>query len=423
MTALASAGTLRNHVGAGARFVGSYGVAKAAAFGGPLVLARLLTPAEYGTIELALAVGQLIAVVASLGLPLAVPQICLVLGRRHIEDLLAVQVLCVAAGAALLSLVIWHAPFASAVPLGATLAGLFAAQSALSVYCRVRQLRTLSGWVDNLCLIVVPAMALGDLASGRRDALALAETCGPVLLLVGAVALAVLYRHRQPDFAAAYRDALARGGPMMVNALMVFGVTASLRLFLGICLPLDDVAVYSLCARICLALVVLHQLAVTGLFTQIYTLPAERCDRWFASCLGGLVLVGALLTVGAGEFAAHGSWGTIDMAAFAHVFPIACAQTVLWIVSAWLDMLLNREGLAGRSALLLGAVLGGFAASVAGLEALGGFTLVTANLAFAGFLLAGVLGQLALLARSGVPLPRLTRTVWLVPALALPALL
>ena len=423
MTALAAASALRTHFGAGARFIGSFGTAKATALAGPLLLARLLAPAEYGAVELALSIGLLIGVVGSLGLPLAVPQLYLTLARRRVEDLLAFQVLTVIGVSALAGVALWRLQLSASLVLGTVLAGLFSAQSALSAYCRVRQLRTVSAWVDNLCLILVPALALGDLAAGHRSMSTLSGSCVAAALLVGAAAFVVLRRHWRPGFGAAYRDAVGRGSAMMVNALLVFGVTSSLRLFIGFYLPLDDVAVYSLCARICLALVMVHQLAATGLFAQIYGLAPERCDRWFSLCLGGLVVFGVVLTAGANLFATHWRWGALDMSALRIVFPIVCAQTVLWIVSAWLDMLVNREGLAGWSAGMLAVLLAGFTGCVAGLDALGALRLSTVNLLFAGFLFAAVMGQVRLLAHRGLRLPRLQRVLLAVPALTLAALL
>ncbi|MBI3516931.1 MAG: hypothetical protein HY060_23110, partial [Proteobacteria bacterium] len=96
MTVPSLAAPLRTQLVAGTRFVASFGLAKATAFVGPLLLARFASPAEYGAIELALSIGLLGAVVGSLGMPLAVPQLYLTLGRRRIEDLLAFQTLAVA---------------------------------------------------------------------------------------------------------------------------------------------------------------------------------------------------------------------------------------------------------------------------------------------------------------------------------------
>jgi O-antigen/teichoic acid export membrane protein len=420
VTALASAVSLRTHVRAGARFIASFGAAKGVALIGPLILARLLTAQDYGAVELALSVGLLGGVVGSLGIPLAVPQLYLALARRHVEDLLGFQTLVVAVAAAGSALILWHMRAPSALQLSAIMVGLFAAQIALSSYCRVRQARTWSGWVDNLCLVLLAVLSLGwYAATGGLDLRHLSVGFQATLLLVMVGALAVFLGFRRPRFGPAYRDAIGRGSVMMINALLMFFTTSSLRLFIGHYLSLEDVALYSLCARICLALVFIHQLVVTGLFAQIYTLSDARFDRYFSACLGGLLGFGIALNTGFSWFADRWHWGSLDMATLHGLFPIVCAQTVLWIATAWFEMLIVREGLAATSATVMALLFSTFVAVVAVLDVAGWLGLITINLVFGSVLFVSVLCQIQLLARQGLRFPRFQWTLSLVPVLAL----
>lgn len=420
MTVLAPTATLRPRLQAGIRFIASFSAAKSLAVLGPLLLARFLTPTDYGALELALSIGLLIAVVGSLGIPLAVPQLYLTLARHRIEDLLAFQILVVAALSGLALLVPWSILPAGALELGASLSGLFALQLALSAYCRVRQARSWSGWADNLALVLLPVLLLGCyLTSGRLALHDVGSACAAVPLVIGGGALLVFLRCRRAGFGAAYRDALGRGGPMMLNAVLMFCTVSGLRLVIGRYLPLEDVAVYAFGARLCLMLVLVHQVGATGLFARIYTLPSERSDRGFAIGLAGLIGLGLALLVGVAALGDRLSWGAVDMAAVRGLLPILCAQTVLWIVTAWLELPIGREGLAGASALLFGALIAGFVATVAALNALGWLGLTSISQVFTLFLLLCVLGQIHLLARRGLHFTRLRTMLPLVALLPL----
>jgi O-antigen/teichoic acid export membrane protein len=415
---------LGSRLRAGVRFIASFGVAKSLAVLGPLLLARFLTPTDYGALELALSIGLLIAVVGSLGIPQAVPQLYLALARHRIEDLLAFQILAVSALSGLALLVPWGIRPAGTFGLGVSLAGLFALQLALSAYCRVRQARLWSGWADNLALVLLPVLMLGcHLASGRLVLRDVGTACSTVPLVVSGTALLVFLRCRRAGFGAAYRDALERGAPMMLNAVLMFCTASGLRLVIGRYLPLEDVAAYAFGARLCLVLVLIHQIGVTGLFARIYTLSATHADRSFAFGLAGLVGLGLALLAGVAALGDRLSWGAVDITAVRGLLPILCAQTVLWIVTAWLELPIGREGLAGASALLFGALLAGFVAAVIALDALGSLDLTSISLAFTGFLLLCVLGQIRLLARCGLRYTRLQMTLPLVVLLPLAGVL
>ncbi len=77
------------HLRRATTFVLSFGLAKGLAFGGVLLLPRLLDPVAYGAVELALSVGLLGASILGLGTVAAAAQLHLIEGERHTEPLLA----------------------------------------------------------------------------------------------------------------------------------------------------------------------------------------------------------------------------------------------------------------------------------------------------------------------------------------------
>src|SRR5690242_20646120 len=70
-------------------FLANFGIAKAAAYLGPLVLARMLAPDLYGAIEFAWSSGMIGATVLALGVSSALPQLMLLRRAIPAADIMA----------------------------------------------------------------------------------------------------------------------------------------------------------------------------------------------------------------------------------------------------------------------------------------------------------------------------------------------
>jgi hypothetical protein len=97
---------------------------------------------------------------------------------------------------------------------------------------------------------------------------------------------------------------------------------------------------------------------------------------------------------------------TVPAAAVVAIFPIVVVQTVLWILSANLEIFVNRELISQRAATIM-VVLIGTACGVGWLLQLAGrLDLMTILEVYTGLMIAAVLTQVILLSREGFAVRR-----------------
>jgi O-antigen/teichoic acid export membrane protein len=403
----------------GAHFVAAFGAAKAFAYFGPLLLARLMAPSDYGAVELAFSVGLIVSIVASLGVTGAIPILHLIRDEQKIEDLLLFYVASVACTAFVAGVGAYLMHYAATGVLLCAIAASFGLQGAASCYTRVKKYRLLSGWADNLTLSLISLLGLAEYAVLRQIRL------GPLaaLVLLGAAALAaaagaLFVALKRDGFLAAYRRAIGVGFFIMVNSFLMSFVVGGMRIFVGWWLSLADVGAYSLCARVNLYLLLFHQLVTTWFYTKLLTWTVRQFDR-MCSAFVIFLSVAAVFGVVAfdrlvGIVMPHGSY---DLQQLRVLFPVVAMQTILWVVTAQLEVMIYREGVASRSVAGMGIVLAGLVGSGATLHAAGELTLLRMCLLFNGFLVIVVLVQLGLLWYHRI---RLTYTLIAMPSVLAP---
>lgn len=386
-------------------FLGSYGSARGLAFLGPMLLPRLLAPDVYGGLELALTLAALLGSAVGLGVPQAAPRLKLILGHGGVLDVLALAFLLSALPLLLASLLgVWLGlPWVATLTCG--LGVLYGAQYGLSFWARVEGRKFLSTWVDNGALVLLGASAAGLtlLAATATPDQMIQSVWGLALPCLG-LGFGVLLVLRPTNLFGQWRTALAEGLPLLATGLVLAGFAAAPRLLAGRFLPLADVGALAFAARLCLVLLVVHQLLMTWNFRNLYTWPTDRCDRVFAGLLGGLAALGCGILL-------LWPWVAPVLAPDQPSLPrvtvaLVASQTILWIALALFEAMIGRQGLGTRAALAL-ALVGGLA--WAAIEA--GFLIYpaeTGTIAFAGcgLLAMGVATQWLLLWRAGLVLPR-----------------
>jgi O-antigen/teichoic acid export membrane protein len=180
-------------------------------------------------------------------------------------------------------------------------------------------------------------------------------------------------------------------------------VGAGLRPLLGAQFSLDQLAVYSLCFRLCAPCMLIHQLVGTAFFARLY----RTSDRNFDLVVVGMIAA-CTLCVAALWLALRPLIGVAFPTYITHIamltplFPLVGLQVTLWIVNALLEMKMGRHEVAHRAAVLGYVVFGAFLAIFA-LGAAG--TMARVTLLFDAALLIFALGQVVLLYRRNVRLP------------------
>ncbi len=392
-------------IGTALSFLASYGIARGLAFLGPLLLARLLTAETYGGLELALSLAALIGSAVGLGVPQATPRLKLILGQARIADVLAFAFLLSALPLLIASWMTAWAGLSWVLTLTLGLAVLYGGQYGLSFWARVEGRKFLSTWVDNGTLLLLGVGAgLLTLAAVTPTARDLIGSAWALAVPLGVLGVGVLAALRPKGLFTLWRGALKEGLPLLATGLVLAAFAAAPRLLAGRFLPLADVGALAFAGRLCLLLLVVHQLLMTWHFRNLYTWPAARCDKVFAGLLSGLAVLGTAIML---------AWPTVAPLLapdYPHlprlVVGLVATQTILWIGLALFEAMLGRQGLGARAAPIL-ALVGGLSwgAIEAGLLVLPASPLLIA-LGSCGLLGLGVGTQWLLLRQSGLVLPR-----------------
>ena len=389
-------------------FLANFGLSRTLSFLGPLVLAALLAPEIYGTIELAISVALFAAMVLGLGIPLAVPQLSLLRRQVPVADLLALVtignglVLLVAAGV----LYAGYSPAGSLICLASIVA---VAQGVLTVYFRTFSWRNSAIWASSLALIGALAIGVIGYLTGHAELGMLNAGYAALGLATILLACVIVWRARAPDLGDRLRLALRTGLPMLAFALASVWLAVSGRVLIGSLLSAHAVALYAFDFRIASLVLILHGILATGLFSRMYTMRTRPYDR-FASTYLSCVAVICLLLIAAYPIALpHLPTRAIppdqrDLAI--SIFPVVVLQIFATNVTASLELRLNRARLSQRGSIAAGVVAVCGFASITGLHLAGNLSLPLAAGLLAAQMVVLAAAQLFILARKGLVMPR-----------------
>lgn len=413
LSLMAAAGRLTDPVGGGApaggwmlgrlAFLIAFVGFKVVALFGMLWLARVASPDVFGGIELALSVGLIVVGVGLLGVPGGVTRMALALDEPLIGDHLSFAALCIAGpatAAAILGLIIGAPPIAVLIP---AVCAVTSFQSSGTTFARIRARPMLNSFIDPLPVLSILAIAGGLWAAGR---LTLPSLALGVTILASVLSTALLIgfvRNRRPDFFAAYRRALGISLPLLALSGVAMIVGAGLRPLLGVRFSLADLALYSLCFRLCAPSMLMHQILGTAFFARIYKATDRNFDRiaagLMAACVVTVVAVWlALPLLVELVFPTY----VPALAGLTVLFPMVGLQVVYWILIAFLEMKVGRHAVATGASVVGYVIFGAFAVAFSALPV---DTLLRATLLFDIALAAFAISQLVLLHRRAVKLP------------------
>ena len=307
--------------------------------------------------------------------------------------------------ALLLSLLAWVLFADPFVAIYIVMVGFSALQIALSNYCRMMGLRLLSGWADNVAMITVSlevsalALMTGGIAPGEFYAIVAITLPLAIALTLRAMPFHGSVTGRR------YREAVRIGLPMMLNGIVIVAFSYAQRMIVGVIFGLSGVAIFSLCSRAALLLILVHQTLATGFFVRLYGISRARMDLVAAGWLALHAAGGFALSLALQQWAGLLGFDPAKTAEVVRLFPFIATQSVFWIAIALFEMWSNREGTAGQvvmAAIPIGLIT---VAVIFAIEHSGLMTLPRLCLAFdiAPFVL--FLAQVTLLWRKGIRLP------------------
>lgn len=385
-------------------FLFSFGLAKAVAFVAALMLPRLLDTREYAFVELALTVGLLAVTLLGFGGPEVATRMHLVEKSQHAGRLLLIYCLWLCACALLSSacLALWG--HGLEVICCAAMIGLNSLQFAAATYSRIKGRIHLSGWFDNIPILLVSLIVAVACLIGAAPLPFLGGSLVGIAVAIIILSLVLLPRTGSLENLPLLPIMLTVGVPMMLYGVANSAIFATPRLAIAKVLTSSDVASFSLCARTALVLVFVNQVISTGLFRQLYELEKEKVGQILMLWIVLLSVFSAAFTVAALYFSDWLVLGTdIPSSLVVSLFPVVTVQVVLWILNSNLQNYVNRE-LASRLATLV-LLLAGFAGLAVGAVAweFQVLRLHTIISIYSGVMFVTLLAQMRILSRAGVP--------------------
>jgi hypothetical protein len=351
------------------RFAASFAVSKVLIFGIPLLIAKFAAPNVYGAFEFAQAMGLFFGSLLVSPILSGLNHIYLT-GRRdpiggHIGFLqLGLLVICLPVFA-----VAFWLPLSFEVQTVVAFFPLAVAQSGLSTLARAYGRRTLTAWADGTATLLVGvgfliAAVLGDL-----------ENWFPVALigLASVVGIGTVCKTKRVSWYDAWsssRTAFALGLPMTAIGAFAIWLSSSGRVLVGL-VSASDVAAYGIAFRIVGFSLGVHQLASTALFGRLYVARAKEADRLSGNIMICVAAVALMLVLSFPVVIRFADFSALRTGTDHTANGIAGSMGLfffMWSGFGWLQLRLNRTGLARRAILPMLIVSGAFAAVALGFQ-------------------------------------------------------
>jgi O-antigen/teichoic acid export membrane protein len=342
-------------------FLANFAVGKGLAFFGPVFLAILLTPEAYGTLEFALAGAQIVAMVATLGVPSAAMQLVVMRIGRKVKDILAgtgsLIGLAALAAAGVLILISHEARWS----LCAAFACLCALQQCGVAYARAYGRRNLNVWIDHAPTIVALLVATILVAIHRGDDMSALTVAAWAFGMAGASAAGMIaWRTRAGDFLRRLREASIIGLPMLGASLIGAWMVSSGRVYMGLFFSEADVYAYAFTFRVSSLLMLLQAVVGTAFAPQLLKMPTRRFDPIAAALIGVVAAAALALVLIAPErlVAERISAHKLSILLAHPAVALVPLQIFFWTATAFVEMRVYRARRAGSVAITNSVVVG-----------------------------------------------------------------
>lgn len=390
-----------------AAFVFSFGLAKGLAFLAAIALPRLVNAELYGLIELAMTCGVLAAYPVGVGLPAAATRLALVDNDPRARTMLALHAVWLAVVGLVAAAALAIAGYGGAVVACAAILGFYGFQFSTSSYTRIYGHIRLSGWFDNVTILLVFVVAAMLAIWDRGNLLFFVWAIIAMSLLFAMLAGFALAQSPMDRIVEAMSSALRVGVPAMFYGASSLLIFATPRLAMARSLTLNDVACFSLFARLTLVLVFLNQLLVTGFFRRLYQMRPEDFDRIYSLWIVVLSTAALIMTI-AGLYAAPllVAGTEIPVSAVATIFPAVAVQTTLWVLNTNLEIFVVRELRSHQASIAFVIVAAAGLAAGLGLAHLGLLDLTWLLAVYSVAMFVVLVAQMRLLADAGLAMAR-----------------
>jgi O-antigen/teichoic acid export membrane protein len=347
------------------QYLAAFGVARASLFIAPVLLANLVSISDYGHVETAQSLGNILSVLAAFGLSSTIPLILIQKDRSARWDTLLLMMV---AGSAF---IIATGVIGGLIARDAGSLWLLVPFATAALMLQGLWSTVLKSWGNGTAAVFVEASFwLAALAGGLLYAVfgpSMAWLAG-LMLAQCAILLAITIRAwlavRAPFGLDDLKDNLRLAAPLLFTAVVSIFVSTAGRAILGTVSPGEAAGLYAVLYRATALPLVVHQIFIIAQFRQAFSWDEARAGRLLALIVAAVAASALALwlmlpplgwLLGQRFFETFGQQGAAT--------GIILAQTVLWSAIAMNDLLNSRLKLAGtvaiRTALFLALAVPG----------------------------------------------------------------
>lgn len=334
-------------------FLLSFGLARGGLFFAPIILANLLAPSDYGTLEFAQALASFSATVLALGTSGAVPLILVQKIKRASWGGVLVHQLSVVGVLLVIALGGWLLGISPIFWIAAAFTGVLMLQSLWSVTLKSNgrgeaSLLLDTGFWSILTFSAAIAFALNVTSDNR------ASWSFQVILfyLVGLFFWTFWRFLKVPsNTELQYSETIKISVPLMFGTLLSFLAVTSGRLGIGLLTTPEVTAEYAILFRGMAIPMVAHQIITVYSFRRIFELPPSKLERRLLS-ISSLVIASVVTIWLLSGLASYllGSAFSSTFLKYRSEGLLILTQCVMWSAIANNELLCNRWQVAGRAA-------------------------------------------------------------------------
>lgn len=348
-----------NHAKRFGVFVFGFGLARAALFFSPIILANLLTLNEYGLLEFSQSIATLSILLLGFGLTGTIP---LILLRDEVKarwDTLLLLILVFAGTSFVVSLfaALYLSSLFNFYVLAPLMVALLLCQSFWSRVFKSQGKPNSAVFLETgLWLSVLLGAYLYINFGLYRDVIAIILFLYTVVLLFSITRS--WFHSRLPFSMNDIKINIRLGIPLMIASAITVLAAASGRAILGIGTDIETVGFYSVLYRVTALPIVAYQVLQISFYKQIYTLEKNTLARFITLIPAGVIIaiIGFLVLVNDLGFLL-GERFVETLAQFPLVGKLLLIQTLLWAGLALNDDLNTRAQIAGFVSIFSGSVL------------------------------------------------------------------
>lgn len=330
-------------------FIFSFAVAKALVFVGPLWLGNIAEITLYGEIEFYLSLATWLAILVGVGVPGSIPIQIIKNENQLVRDVVLRLLLIVFLVLLFLYFAFYIYGLRASYFFVVGLIGFSISQQFLSPLIKSHGINSFTPWVENMALHLTIFSALiyylinrQGVDSGFYYIMQFISLAFLIILIFCVCRSRVLFKI---EYFNLYKRMLRQGVPILLNGMLMMLAFNAGRVLLGTFWDNTMVGLYSYLFRLSGTSLILYQLCNYFLFKSLYGEANANLNKKVDAMYSAVALFSILACVVASIYPSYVFPDEHQSSNASHLFPIVMSQVNLWIMSAVLEVRINRNNL------------------------------------------------------------------------------